>query len=358
MNVTSAKNETKITKTVIHALERFREFSNWGEARLSESRRDSTESKTRIKRDTTEVRPTYSTINLLFRPNTIFGEVTKLVISIPSHFSQRYLNRDSSAKIGDIERLKLRLITSTIPNNPERFTLMEIMAIVTDVDGTITDARSRLELNAVKEIRRLESMKYQVIISSGRTFCQIAALSVYLGTSGVLICENGGVVGFKNGDIRTIGKRENAEAGLKILREKLGDLIEIKGFRSMYRIIDIALERNFPAEVGNMILREQQVPAHILDSGVALHLVDRRVNKGRGLRKACQMIKLKPANVATVGDNLNDVDMFKIAGYSIALGNAPEEAKRSSNYTCKAEYGKGFREGIAHLFKEGILKKI
>ena len=261
-------------------------------------------------------------------------------------------------KIGDIERLKLRLITSTIPNNSERFTLMEIKAIVTDVDGTITDARSRLELNAVKEIRRLESMKYQVMISSGRTFCQIASLSVYLGTSGVLICENGGVIGFKNGNIKTIGKRENAEAGLKILREKLGDLIEIKGFRSMYRIIDILLERNFPAEVGNMILHEQQVPAHILDSGVALHLIDRRVNKGRGLRKACQMIDLKPTNVATIGDNLNDVDMFKIAGYSIALGNAPEEAKRSSNYACKAGYGKGFREGIAHLFKEGILKKI
>ena len=233
---------------------------------------------------------------------------------------------------------------------------MEIKVIVTDVDGTITDARSRLELNAVKEIRRLESMKYPVIISSGRTFCQIAALSVYLGTSGVVICENGGVVGSRNGDIRTLGKRENAEVGLKILKEKLGDLIEIKGFRSMYRIIDIPLERNFPAEVGNMILSEQQAPAHILDSGVALHLVDKAVNKGRGLRKACQMLKLTPSNVATIGDNLNDVDMFKVAGYSIALGNAPEEAKRNSNYVCKAKYGKGFQEGIAHLFEEGILK--
>jgi phosphoglycolate phosphatase len=234
---------------------------------------------------------------------------------------------------------------------------MEINAIVTDVDGTITDAYSRLELDAVREIRCLEAMKYPVIISSGRTFCQISALSIYIGTFGGVICENGGVVGHKNGEMFILGRKENAEIGFEILKEHLGALVQKPKAGSICRIIDIPLERKFPVDAGNKILIEENAPAHIIDSGVAYHLIDISVNKGNGMKKAGEIFNLKTKNMVAIGDNLNDIDMFKIAGYSIALGNAPEDAKKSANYTCTATYGKGFKEAIDHLFQQSILKK-
>ncbi len=234
---------------------------------------------------------------------------------------------------------------------------MDIKAIVTDVDGTITDAYSRLELNAVAEIRRLEEMKYPVIIASGRTFCQISALSIYMGTFGGVICENGGIVGHKNGDILLLGKKENAEIGFDILKKRLGDLVQKSRARSMYRIIDIPLERTFSADHGNDILIEEHAPAHIIDTRVAYHLIDINVNKGNGLKKAGEIFHLKPENMVTIGDNLNDIDMFKIAGYSIALGNAPNDTKKNADYVCANTYGKGFEEAIDHLFRKSILKK-
>ena len=242
-------------------------------------------------------------------------------------------------------------------NRTEKASLMEINTIVTDVDGTITDSHSRLELNAVREIRRLESMKYPVIISSGRTFCQIAALSIYIGTFGAVICENGGIVGHKNGDMYILGKKENAEKGFKVLTEKLGDLVTTPKARSSYRIIDIPLERKFPLEIGNKILAEEGIPAHIIDTGVVFHLIGISVNEGNGLRKSSELFHLNPEKMVAIGDNLNDIDMFKTVGYSIALGNAPEETRKNADYVCKAEYGKGFKEAINHMFQESIMKK-
>ncbi len=53
-------------------------------------------------------------------------------------------------------------------------------------------------------------------------------------------------------------------------------------------------------------------------------------NKGTALQVVLNHLGLKPLQVVAIGDNLNDLPMFKLAGTSVAMGNGPEEVKRKA----------------------------
>lgn len=62
--------------------------------------------------------------------------------------------------------------------------------------------------------------------------------------------------------------------------------------------------------------------------------------------------KLKPENIAFIGDDMNDYDVMKLVGLSACPGDALDEIKNISDYICKNRGGYGaFRE-----FAELIIK--
>ncbi|GAB1540680.1 Cof-type HAD-IIB family hydrolase [Scytonema sp. NUACC21] len=74
-------------------------------------------------------------------------------------------------------------------------------------------------------------------------------------------------------------------------------------------------------------LRRQYTPAELyLTTSVAtfFEATNPFVNKGVGVRYlAEELLGLQRANVMTIGDNFNDVEMLEYAGVGIAMGNAP-----------------------------------
>jgi hydroxymethylpyrimidine pyrophosphatase-like HAD family hydrolase len=56
-------------------------------------------------------------------------------------------------------------------------------------------------------------------------------------------------------------------------------------------------------------------------------------------------------HIVAIGDNFNDLDMFAVAGYSIAVGNAPQAVKEQVDYACDACFGARFREGVRHALE-------
>lgn len=66
-------------------------------------------------------------------------------------------------------------------------------ALITDIDGTLTDDRRRLSTEAVDELRRIIDAEIPVILASGNTLCFLDAFSHMIGTDGTIIAENGGV---------------------------------------------------------------------------------------------------------------------------------------------------------------------
>jgi len=76
-------------------------------------------------------------------------------------------------------------------------------------------------------------------------------------------------------------------------------------------------------------------------------LLDGINNKEFVLKKICKEFKIKPENVAYIGDDVNDLKLMKTVGLSAAPANAIKDAKKISTYTCIANGGEGaFREFV------------
>lgn len=71
------------------------------------------------------------------------------------------------------------------------------------------------------------------------------------------------------------------------------------------------------------------------------------VTKGNALQLLKDYLQLEKEDILSIGDNLNDIDMFQASGISIAVNNAYEEVKKVANYTTyNSAENAGFAEGI------------
>lgn len=76
-------------------------------------------------------------------------------------------------------------------------------------------------------------------------------------------------------------------------------------------------------------------------------------NKGVALCELARLLKWNINYIMAVGDNVNDVDMFKVAGIGVALDNAPPDVKILADHVTKYPYGRG----VAESFYKGIIAK-
>jgi hydroxymethylpyrimidine pyrophosphatase-like HAD family hydrolase len=84
----------------------------------------------------------------------------------------------------------------------------------------------------------------------------------------------------------------------------------------------------------------------VLDTGYAYHVLDPDVNKGDGLRAACDVLELDPADFVAVGDSENDAPTFEVAGRSFAVANADERARVAAGAVTNGLHADGLLEAL------------
>ncbi|GFZ32355.1 haloacid dehalogenase [Clostridium zeae] len=78
------------------------------------------------------------------------------------------------------------------------------------------------------------------------------------------------------------------------------------------------------------------------------------VDKGQGLADLASILNIDIKDTIAVGDNYNDMAMLKVAGLSVAAGNAVEDVKKACDYTTNADNNEGV---VAELIEKFIFKK-
>ena len=229
---------------------------------------------------------------------------------------------------------------------------MTIEAIAVDIDGTITDDKRQICISAIKALRKAEAAGIPTIIVTGNVVNYAYATEVLIGCSGGLVAENGGVVfkeGENNDDVETMVERDFVTSAENHLREKLGDKFDKHASHdNMYRLTETVFYKTLDKKELEEALKDFEYldRLEIYDSGFALHITDKRVNKGTSLKYLCERNGINMKNVMAMGDNQNDEDFLKVAGHKIAVGNAEDKLKEISTYTCKGLYGDGVAEAI------------
>jgi hydroxymethylpyrimidine pyrophosphatase-like HAD family hydrolase len=62
-----------------------------------------------------------------------------------------------------------------------------------------------------------------------------------------------------------------------------------------------------------------------------------------------QALSIAPSEIATIGDQPNDVLMFEPSGFSIAMGNAADRVKFKADATTVSYNDEGFAKAMEHL---------
>ena len=75
-----------------------------------------------------------------------------------------------------------------------------------------------------------------------------------------------------------------------------------------------------------------------------------KASKGNGLKALMEYLGLSQDEVLAVGDNGNDVSMFRTAGTSIAVGNALPEVQAAATYTADTNDNDGAAKALEKLF--------
>ncbi|MCH4286551.1 MULTISPECIES: HAD family hydrolase [Bacillota] len=72
-------------------------------------------------------------------------------------------------------------------------------------------------------------------------------------------------------------------------------------------------------------------------------------HKDEGIRDMIKQLKGKHEDVVVFGDGRNDIKMFQVAAFSIAMGNAIDEVKNVADYVTKDSDQDGIYEAMKHF---------
>ena len=211
---------------------------------------------------------------------------------------------------------------------------LRIDALATDLDGTLTSGGERLKPALVEAMRRLRANGTKLILATGR--CTGEAMRI---TGDDLfdatVAENGAllVVGASRERQMPDGWAEERRRILSRFEEGCEEVI----ISSSIENLDLA--RSVVSRLASVQVNKDR-----------LMIVPVGVDKGTGLSAVLKTLHLAPERTACIGDGENDLPMFGVSGFRIALRNSVDELKRRADYVADGSDGEGSMEAIRGLF--------
>lgn len=259
-------------------------------------------------------------------------------------------------------------------NYPNRENL-NIKLLVLDIDGTISGESNQIQEPVKQAIKAAQALGVQVAIATGRMYRSALRFHQDVGSNLPLIAYQGAWIQ----DPITQEVHRHLPVSIETAHQLL-DYFEQPELRSLlsvhFYINDQLYVRELtpetqiyagrsniePIAVGDLrtvlttaptkvlalsddialiekllgSLRQRYTPAELyLTTSVAtfFEATNPLVNKGTAVRYLAEdLLGLNAANVMTIGDNFNDLEMLQYAGVGVAMGNAPADVQAIANW--------------------------
>jgi HAD superfamily hydrolase (TIGR01484 family) len=248
---------------------------------------------------------------------------------------------------------------------------MDFKALIFDLDGTAIKAEyNALPSNTV--IKAVEKAQEKIIVSiaTGRTFIGCEKIIKKLEIKYPCIVSGGTeLIDPKTGEILWTKKIkvEDIKKIIDICQPYLYEILfskEIKGLSAQEKEIkneeNVVYIMNTKPEDAFQIIKNinliENIVAHEAGSWtkgmVDIHVTHKDATKKNSLLKWMEVLRLNKQNVLAVGDNVNDLPLFEVAGYKIAVANAYEKLKLKADYIAPSMS----EDGLAVVINKFILK--
>lgn len=221
-----------------------------------------------------------------------------------------------------------------------------LRVVVTDVDGTLTDAERRLDPRAVEVVRGLERRGIPVALATGNVLPFALSLHRSLGLTGPIVAENGGVVYHEDLQGRELVERlTDRSVALAAFRKLRARGVPVQRlFTDRWREAEVALEPTVSVASVRRALGKSDVLVE--STGFALHLIEKGGGKLPALVHALSYLGRTPGECIILGDGDNDAAMLRAAGFGVSFISGSARARRAAHYVTTAQYAAGFVEGL------------
>jgi HAD superfamily hydrolase (TIGR01484 family) len=265
---------------------------------------------------------------------------------------------------------------------------MAFKALAIDLDGTLL-VGEKIPHDNVVAVRAARDAGFKIIIATARWHQMALRVASELGISGPLIACSGAQVHLPADDRDIFDERlpEDFVAQLyricdaercvatvtvadRVLLKLDGEpdralmMPEMSWVRQLQGAAD-SLPRVAAIQGGrvNARIREELEPrfgdrVHFFDSigptgKIILTITAATASKGAALESACRFLELSPRDVVAFGDAENDIEMFKVAGASVAMGQAEPEVKAMATTVTLRNDEAGVARAIERLLANG-----
>jgi transaldolase len=257
-----------------------------------------------------------------------------------------------------------------------------VSAVLADVDGTLLTRDKVLTERAVRAVHRLRERGIVFTITSSRPPCGMRMLVEPLGLTMPMAAFNGGVIVLP--DLSVLDERQLPDYLLPaIIDVILAHGLDIWLFRSTDWYVRSADAPRVAHETSNIqcppvvvptldgvlsgivkIVGVSEDPARVAaceavvqqDFGTQvaaarshsyyLDVTHPTAHKGVVIERLSRYLKIPLEQIATVGDQSNDLLMFRRSGLSIAMGNATEEVQRQADCVTSSCGDEGFANAV------------
>lgn len=217
--------------------------------------------------------------------------------------------------------------------------LTDIDMIVFDVDGTLMD-RSGMPEGLIGLIKEIEKNDVSVSLASGRTLPNLTPVHQALGLSGFIVAENGGILwdGPRKRGIEPMANGKRCRDAIEWLASKMGE-IDPAGIESnRWRETEWCVSGPYDVDRMRALLADSEwSDLRVVGTGFAIHVTERGVNKRSALEIQLSRRGIDPSRVLSCGDALNDVSMFNLTGYSVAVNGTIAEVRDAAGSVTQKE---------------------
>lgn len=268
--------------------------------------------------------------------------------------------------------------------------VMSFRAIFSDIDGTLLTSEHQISSRTLSVLHQVVAKQIPVVLVSARPPMAIEPFSKQIGGDNALIAFNGALildsqlnalysVTLAHDDVQRLEALLEAREGVypnyyygtqwyssepsNYWTTQEGDITHLRASQKPERL-----------EGAHKILVMGEAPAILAleaelkplfphleihrSKTTYLEIVNKAATKSQAIQFMEKRLGLKGEEVVAFGDNYNDLDMLRYAGYSVAMGNAPDDIKAQASYVTASNNDDGMALVLERLLAEGKLSLV
>lgn len=255
--------------------------------------------------------------------------------------------------------------------------------IFIDIDGTLLDDKNSISNRTKNIIRNVVEIGHKIVLCTGRTRIYAEKISKEIGASSYIISSNGAeIYDYENNKViylsaipnnvisDIVEKVNNMHTKLTIAVDNIEYIIGNK-----YNYFQKKIPLNYVDFFNNHFVKQAMIIAEeeklinfrkiitlydnveitnknsICESqGTWFSVVKKGTSKGESIKYFCDHFNISSDNVISIGNDYNDISMFKESKISIAVSNAIDELKEKANIITNSNNEDGVANALEKLY--------